>query len=44
MEQQCEICEQMVDMEKLSGCEKCGRMFGPCCNSMSPDICVECAD
>lgn len=28
---------------RLTGCGKCGRMFGPCCNSVVEDLCAECA-
>jgi hypothetical protein len=34
----------MVDVEELQGCEKCGRMFGKCCNSEQDSICVECVE
>ena len=39
---QCEVCEEpAVDPV---GCEVCGRLFGPCCNSVVPDVCVHCVD
>lgn len=40
----CEVCEEPVkSMDDLSGCEKCGDMFGPCCNNATnSDYCVEC--
>ena len=36
----CEICGDPVLVR--NGCEKCGRMFGPCCNSVEDGLCVEC--
>lgn len=38
----CEICDEPA--EELSGCDKCGRMFGPCCNSEQSDYCEGCAE
>ena len=38
----CEICGDPVEDGALCGCEKCGRMYGPCCNSVEDSICVEC--
>jgi len=39
----CEICgEPVEDADALCGCEKCGRLYGPCCNSIEDSICVEC--
>jgi hypothetical protein len=38
----CEICGGMTPEGTLSGCEKCGYMFCPECNSVEPDTCVEC--
>lgn len=39
----CEVCKQPVDSEdQLCGCEECGRLFGPCCNSEQDSMCVEC--
>ena len=39
----CEVCGGVVDDGyDLIGCEKCGRMFGPCYNSQADGICVEC--
>ncbi|HZT29447.1 MAG TPA: hypothetical protein VFA33_06170 [Bryobacteraceae bacterium] len=38
----CEICGQACDADERCGCEKCGRMYGPCCNSLEDSICVEC--
>lgn len=41
----CEVCNEAVEAEDgtfLSGCEKCGRLFGPCCNSVDPNYCIEC--
>jgi len=39
----CEVCGGLVDGEyELIGCEKCGKMFGPCCNSQEDGICVQC--
>lgn len=36
----CEICGRR-DVYLL-GCARCHRLFGPCCNSMQDDGCVEC--
>lgn len=39
----CEVCGDPVeDEDVLCGCEKCGRMYGPCCNSVVDSICLEC--
>ena len=39
----CEICEEVLDDDAhICGCEQCGRLFGPCCNSVEDDYCVEC--
>lgn len=39
----CEVCNEEVQSDyDLCGCEKCGRMYGPCCNSESDSICVDC--
>lgn len=39
----CEVCcADVEDVYVLSGCDRCGRLFGPCCNSQDPDLCVEC--
>lgn len=39
----CEVCRQHTPVgEQLCGCNKCGRLFGLCCNSGDPDLCVEC--
>ena len=39
----CEICGEPVEnIAVLCGCEKCGRLYGPCCNSIKDSICVEC--
>lgn len=37
----CEVCYEETD-KPLRGCELCGRLFGPCCNSDNNDVCVEC--
>lgn len=37
----CEICE-FPTAEGRIGCDLCGRLFGPCCNSVIDDVCVEC--
>lgn len=39
--EKCEVCNS-EEHEYLCGCEGCGRMFGPCCNSMADDECVDC--
>jgi len=40
----CEVCEEeMIGDPAVCGCEKCGRLFGPCCNSADDNLCVECA-
>lgn len=36
----CEICGEVAEF--LCGCNECGRMYGPCCNSIEDSICVEC--
>jgi hypothetical protein len=42
-EQICEVCgEPVKSVYDLCGCEKCGRMYGPWCNSVEDSICVEC--
>lgn len=38
----CEVCNQFCDADERCGCERCGRMYGPCCNSVEDSICVEC--
>lgn len=39
----CEVCGNTVkDVYDLCGCEKCGRMYGPCCNSVEDSLCMEC--
>ena len=39
----CEVCgEPVKDVYDLCGCDKCGRMYGLCCNSVLDSICVEC--
>lgn len=39
----CEVCDGSVAVDSLSGCEDCGRMFGPCCNNaIDSNYCVEC--
>ena len=40
----CEVCgEPAKKAEDRFCCEKCGRAFGPCCNSMQDTICIDCA-
>ena len=39
----CEVCDEPVsDATDLCGCNDCGKLFGPCCNSDDPDLCSEC--
>jgi hypothetical protein len=39
----CEVCGEAVESDDvLCGCDKCGRMYGPCCNSIENSICMEC--
>lgn len=38
----CEVCGQKTN-EIRCGCETCGRLFAPCCNSVVDDLCVECS-
>lgn len=41
----CEVCEKPIeggDAAKRIGCQFCGRIFGPCCNSLEDGTCVEC--
>ena len=39
----CGVCGEPVEhLDVLCGCEKCGRLYGPCCNSIEDSICVEC--
>ena len=39
----CEVCEEPVKEETdLYGCDKCGRLFGPCCNSDDGNLCGDC--
>jgi protein-arginine kinase activator protein McsA len=41
----CEVCNTTFDeafASKLCGCEHCGRLFAPCCNSVDDDLCTEC--
>ena len=41
----CEVCEEAVAPDtQLCGCEFCGRLFAPCCNSEEDSCCVECAE
>lgn len=46
----CEVCNEPINTQshsapvQLCGCEKCGRLFGPCCNSVAPNYCVECVE
>ena len=41
----CEVCDEPLEpSEHRCGCDQCGRMFGPCCNSEDPDRCVECVE
>ena len=40
-EDKCDICDEPV-AGFLSGCEQCGRMFGPCCDSEDEDCCAMC--
>lgn len=37
----CEVCEQLAAVDALTGCEDCGRLFGPCCNSIQDVYCVD---
>ena len=40
----CDICEEPVELaDDVRDCEGCWRTFGPCCESSSPDLCIECA-
>jgi hypothetical protein len=41
----CEVCgKAMKPQDYHSGCEECGKMFGPCCESADDgDLCVACA-
>jgi hypothetical protein len=43
----CEVCNKPA--EQITGCAKCGRMIGPCCEAALPEdeqtgetICEEC--
>ncbi len=39
----CEVCcDPVEDEDVLCGCDECGRMYGPCCNSIEDSLCVEC--
>ena len=41
----CEICEEPLEAGGcLVGCDQCGRLYGPCCNPMEDDVCVECTE
>lgn len=47
----CEVCRFTLPAKAgggirchLTGCVSCGRMFGPCCNSVALDLCAECWD
>lgn len=43
----CEVCDEVLagdDAEYRNGCEKCGRLFGPCCNSVDDSRCIECVE
>jgi hypothetical protein len=43
--ERCEICQQLVpDDPGLSGCEGCGRLYCPACNSVQDSVCLECHD
>ena len=40
----CEVCNGPLDDEyDLLGCDRCGRMYGPCCNTEQEGVCIECA-
>lgn len=39
----CEVCEEPCLELHLCGCEQCGKLYGPCCNSEQEDLCCECA-
>jgi hypothetical protein len=42
---ECEVCDELIEggaMTARTGCQLCGRMFGPCCNSQEDGTCVEC--
>ena len=40
----CDICGDPVELaDEVHDCEGCWRTFGPCCESSSPDLCIECA-
>lgn len=39
----CEVCEEELEEGAgREGCAHCGRMFGPCCNSLVDGYCNEC--
>jgi len=43
--QKCEVCDETLDPDDASfTCEKCGREYGVCCNSLQPDRCVDCIE
>lgn len=45
MPDKCEVCNNPIkEGEPKCGCEICARLFGPCCNSVEPDLCVECVE
>jgi hypothetical protein len=35
----CEICKRPVDLHE---CEKCWRLYGPCCDSADDNLCADC--
>jgi hypothetical protein len=42
---ECEVCDgEIEEDEQLCGCDICGRLFGPCCNSDNDNLCVECRE
>ena len=41
----CEICgNEIEEGQQLCGCNRSGRLFGPCCNSDDDNLCTECED
>ena len=39
----CEVCGEPIKPDEMRyGCERCARLFGPCCNSVKDSYCVEC--
>lgn len=39
----CEVCDELVKGNR-SGCEQCGRVYGPECKSGIDEVCIDCEE